>query len=92
MLLRNILSVLFVMIASTFAFRPLSAARRTGALARSAMLSMKNPRVFFDIDVAGKPQGRVTFELYADVVPKTAGKLTIDDVVQLTLHDQVITA
>lgn len=30
-----------------------------------------NPRVFFDIEVGGLPMGRVTFELYADVCPKT---------------------
>ena len=35
-------------------------------------LSMKNPSVFFDIEIAGKAEGRITFELYADVVPKTA--------------------
>lgn len=29
-------------------------------------------RVFFDITIGGKPAGRVTFELYNDVVPKTA--------------------
>lgn len=33
---------------------------------------MKNPTVFFDIEIAGKAEGRITFELYADVVPKTA--------------------
>jgi len=32
----------------------------------------KNPNVFLDITVDGKPLGRMTFELYADVVPKTA--------------------
>jgi peptidylprolyl isomerase len=31
-----------------------------------------NPRVFFDITIGGKPAGRITFELFADVVPKTA--------------------
>jgi len=31
-----------------------------------------NPQVFFDMSVGGKPVGRITFELYADVVPKTA--------------------
>ena len=31
-----------------------------------------NPRVFFDISIGGTPAGRVTFELFADVVPKTA--------------------
>ncbi|KAJ1428514.1 peptidyl-prolyl cis-trans isomerase mitochondrial precursor [Ochromonadaceae sp. CCMP2298] len=35
-------------------------------------LKMANSKVFFDLDVGGKPEGRVTFELYNDVVPKTA--------------------
>ncbi|KPM34227.1 Peptidyl-prolyl cis-trans isomerase D [Neonectria ditissima] len=30
------------------------------------------PRVFFDISLGGKPVGRITMELYADLVPKTA--------------------
>ena len=33
---------------------------------------MANPKVFFDISIGGAPAGRLTFELYADVVPKTA--------------------
>ena len=33
---------------------------------------MANPSVFFDITIAGTPAGRITFELFADVVPKTA--------------------
>lgn len=33
---------------------------------------MKNPSVFFDVDIGGKDAGRIVFELYADVVPKTA--------------------
>ncbi len=33
---------------------------------------MTNPTVFFDITIGGKAAGRVVFELYADVVPKTA--------------------
>ncbi|RFU30967.1 hypothetical protein B7463_g5362, partial [Scytalidium lignicola] len=32
----------------------------------------KRSRVFFDISIGGKPQGRVSFELYNDIVPKTA--------------------
>ena len=31
-----------------------------------------NPRVFFDVTIGGQNAGRVTMELYADVVPKTA--------------------
>jgi len=30
------------------------------------------PRVFFDVEVGGSPIGRVTMELYSDLVPKTA--------------------
>ncbi len=30
-----------------------------------------NPRVFFDLSVAGEPVGRVVMELYIHVVPKT---------------------
>lgn len=31
-----------------------------------------NKQVFFDIDIAGKNAGRITFELYDTDVPKTA--------------------
>ncbi|KAI4536098.1 hypothetical protein MG293_013490 [Ovis ammon polii] len=33
---------------------------------------MVNPTVFFDIAVDGEPLGHVSFELFADKVPKTA--------------------
>jgi peptidylprolyl isomerase len=33
---------------------------------------MSNPRVYFDISIGDRPAGRITFELFADVVPKTA--------------------
>merc|ERR1712169_159908 len=34
--------------------------------------TMSNPKVYFDVSASGTPLGRVTFELFADVVPKTA--------------------
>ncbi|KAG6122169.1 peptidyl-prolyl cis-trans isomerase cpr6 [Claviceps humidiphila] len=34
--------------------------------------SSERPRVFFDISIDGKASGRITMELYSDVVPKTA--------------------
>jgi len=33
---------------------------------------MSNPIVFFDVTIGGQAAGRVTMELYADKVPKTA--------------------
>ena len=33
---------------------------------------MTNPSVYFDITIGGKAAGRIVFELFADVVPKTA--------------------
>ena len=33
---------------------------------------MANPQVYFDIAIGGMPAGRITFELFADVVPRTA--------------------
>lgn len=34
--------------------------------------TLDNPRVFFDVDIAGKDAGRIVFELRKDVCPKTA--------------------
>jgi peptidyl-prolyl isomerase D len=37
------------------------------------MADIKNrSRVFFDVSIGGKPEGRITFELYNGIVPKTA--------------------
>lgn len=50
------------------------AAAATIAASNAAAAADKkpNPRVFFDITIGGRPEGRVVFELYADVVPRTA--------------------
>ncbi|KAI0012292.1 cyclophilin-like domain-containing protein [Xylariaceae sp. FL0662B] len=37
-----------------------------------AQEAKKRSRVYFDISIGDKPAGRITFELYDDVVPKTA--------------------
>ena len=31
-----------------------------------------NPRVFLDVEIGAQPTGRITIELYASVVPRTA--------------------
>lgn len=35
-------------------------------------MSEARPKTFFDISIGGEPAGRIVFELYSDVVPKTA--------------------
>lgn len=34
--------------------------------------SDENPRVFFDMEIGGEKAGRITMELFANIVPKTA--------------------
>ena len=34
--------------------------------------NMGRPRVFFDVSIGGKSAGRIVFELYSDIVPRTA--------------------
>ena len=34
--------------------------------------TMANPRVYFDVTIGGRPSGRITMEVFRDVVPKTA--------------------
>jgi cyclophilin family peptidyl-prolyl cis-trans isomerase len=38
----------------------------------SATPTTTRPQVFFDIAIGGNPTGRIEFELYSDIVPKTA--------------------
>lgn len=37
-----------------------------------------NPVVFFDVSIGGQEVGRMKIELFADVVPKTAEKWSLD--------------
>jgi hypothetical protein len=37
-------------------------------------MSAPSPRCFFDISIGGEAKGRVVFELFSHVVPKTAEK------------------
>ncbi|KAK4217608.1 peptidyl-prolyl cis-trans isomerase H [Rhypophila sp. PSN 637] len=41
-------------------------------MAPTVLPASGNPLVFFDITLGGEPLGRITFELFKDVVPKTA--------------------
>nr|AGA83489.1 TRIM5-CypA fusion protein TRIMCyp [Macaca fascicularis] len=52
--------------------RMLDMFRDAAAEESPVLLAMVNPTVFFDIAVNGEPLGRVSFELFADKVPKTA--------------------
>jgi cyclophilin family peptidyl-prolyl cis-trans isomerase len=38
----------------------------------SRITDMARPKVYFDINIDGKPAGRITMELFNDVVPETA--------------------
>lgn len=38
----------------------------------SDALQRGNPVVFFDVSIAGRPQGRIKMELFRDMVPRTA--------------------
>ncbi|KIM22221.1 hypothetical protein M408DRAFT_28859 [Serendipita vermifera MAFF 305830] len=38
------------------------------------MATNRRPRVFIDVEIAGQPLGRIIFQLYSDLVPKTAEK------------------
>ena len=73
------LSTATIMLASTFlvaarrtvAFTPTVSQRAFSRTSSLAMSDASNPIVYFDMEVGGNDVGRVTFELRADVVPKT---------------------
>merc|ERR1740117_2135662 len=63
------------MFAVTSAFAPSRVAFNqvaTRAFSRTGAMMAGNPNVFFDMEVGGEEVGRITFELRADVAPKTA--------------------
>mmetsp|Transcript_1321 Transcript_1321/g.1903 ORF Transcript_1321/g.1903 Transcript_1321/m.1903 type:complete len:204 (-) Transcript_1321:307-918(-) len=67
------------LLASSSAFMPLPATRHAFSkvasrnFSRSALsMSAENPKVFFDMEIGGNEVGRITFELRADVAPRTA--------------------
>ena len=73
--------MLFLKTAVSSAFAP-TIGRRVGtstihhqqhrAFSRASSILMANPKVYFDMEVGGEDVGRITFELRADVAPKTA--------------------
>ena len=46
--------------------------QRTAAETQDSMAALDNPRCFLDIDIGGTPEGRISVELFADVVPRYA--------------------
>jgi hypothetical protein len=62
-------------IMSSLAFRPLLRSGTPSSIRAGNRLfstATKNPQVFFDINIGGKDAGRIKFELYQDIAPKTA--------------------
>lgn len=53
---------------------PQQSSRLPSPLGRPATMPDQTPRphVFFDVSIGGTPAGRITMELYSDLVPKTA--------------------
>ena len=64
-------SSFFVAARRTAAFNPVVSHRAFSRTSSLAMSDASNPIVYFDMEVGGNDVGRVTFELRADVVPKT---------------------
>jgi peptidylprolyl isomerase len=54
------------------ALRSSSTVLRRQQASMTTLRSASNPQVFFDIAIGGQASGRIEFELFADVTPKTA--------------------
>jgi len=73
----TMLTTAFLAVSRAAAFAPnkgsvaFGVAKRTYSRSTVSMMA-GNPKVFFDMEVGGEDLGRITFELRADVVPKTA--------------------
>mmetsp|Transcript_5209 Transcript_5209/g.12467 ORF Transcript_5209/g.12467 Transcript_5209/m.12467 type:complete len:207 (+) Transcript_5209:123-743(+) len=67
-------STAFIASASAFAPKTNVAFRHASqrSFSRATAALMANPQVYFDMEVGGEDVGRITFELRADVAPKTA--------------------
>ena len=67
----QILVLVSLMVSATAFLGPMA---RFGSAKRSSKSSveMKNPSVYMDVDIGGQETARLEFELFADVVPKTA--------------------
>lgn len=67
-------STAFIASASAFAPKTSVAFRHASqrSFSRATAALMANPQVYFDMEVGGEDVGRITFELRADVAPKTA--------------------
>ena len=76
-----------VMLVSALISRSASAFVRPStarAFSRTSAVMSANPKVYFDMEVGGEDAGRITFELRADVAPKTGTCLYNSCVLSLT--------
>lgn len=74
-MLRIVIYFLLMFATTAKSFLKTSSLTRGGMRGRAfhkTSLAAANPQVFFDMEIGGKTAGRIEFELFEDVVPKTA--------------------